>query len=158
MEPLLKTLDIPFTFRPRPAPVPGDLRPTWRIALLLLILLNSRARKASLQKLHVMNWAARSKINRGLIIRYAKGELSKDEVIPRVEPSLNRAIDLARGEGLVSVESGKNLTLTQIGVKAAEEIDKDVECLQTEKFFLKEVRAFANEGNIENLLIWNAKI
>jgi hypothetical protein len=151
---MLDKLDIPFIFKRRPSPVPGDLRPVWRIALILLILLNSRSKKASLRKLHVMSWAAKNAINRRLLVRYTKGEISKDEIIPRVEPSLNRAIDLARGEGLVSVEAGKNLALSSSGLAAAEEISKDKDCMTEEKRFLLEVKSFANEGNIDSLLSW----
>lgn len=86
---MLANLDIPFVFKRRPAPVPGDLRPAWRIALILLILFQSRQKKASLRKLHVISWAARSPINRAALIRYSKNDIPKDQIIPRVEPSLN---------------------------------------------------------------------
>jgi hypothetical protein len=151
---MLAKLDIPFIFKRRPSPVPGDLRPTWRIALILLILLNSRSKKASLRKLHVVSWAARTSVNRELFIKYSKGEIAKDEVIPRVEPSLNRAIDLARGEGLVSIDDGKNLALSASGLKAAEEINGSDDCLVEEKAFLSEIKTFANETNITGLLSW----
>ena len=147
-------LDIPFVFKRRPAPVPGDLRPAWRIALILLILFNSRQKKASLRKLHVMSWATRSSINRHTLLRYSKGDVSKDQIIPRVEPSLNRAIDLARGEGLVHIDKGKNLTLAEEGLKAAEELDKQNDFMEEEKTFLSEIKSFATEGNIDGLLTW----
>jgi hypothetical protein len=151
---MLNKLDIPFIFKRRPSPVPGDLRPLWRIALVLLILLSSRSKKASLRKLHVISWAARSSINRGRFIRYSKGKIAKDEIIPRVEPSLNRAIDLARGEGLVTVDGGKSLTLSSIGLNLADEINRSEDCLIAEKQFLSEVKSFANETNIDDLLSW----
>jgi hypothetical protein len=69
---MLAKLDIPFIFKSRPSPVPGDLRPTWRIALILLILINSRSKKASLRKLHVVSWAARTAVNRELFIKYSR--------------------------------------------------------------------------------------
>src|SRR5438876_12415673 len=106
MDTLLNQLDVPFSFERRPAPLPGDLRPAWRIALLLLILFHSRAQKASLQKLHVLNWAARTAGNQKLLLRFMSGAAGKDEIIPRVEPSLNRAINFARGESLVVVQNG----------------------------------------------------
>jgi hypothetical protein len=155
MEQFLKSLDIPFTFTPRPAPVPGDLRPIWRVSLILLILLNSRGKKASLQKLHVMNWSARSRFNSDLLLHYMEKKVSKEEVVPRIEPSLNRAIDFAKGEGLVAVENGKNLILTTVGTLTAEEIDRHADCMTKEKSFLKKLKSFANEQNIEELLTWN---
>jgi len=151
---MLAKLDIPFIFKKRPAPVPGDLRPMWRISLILLILLHSRSKKASLRKLHVVSWAARSPANRASFVKYSKNEIAKDEIIPRVEPSLNRAIDLARGEGLMTIDGGKNLLLSSTGLLAAEEINRSTECLMEDKRFLAEIKAFANETNIDGLLSW----
>jgi len=39
METLLSDINIPFTFRQRPTPLAGDLRPAWRMSLVLLMLL-----------------------------------------------------------------------------------------------------------------------
>jgi hypothetical protein len=47
-------LDGPFELSARPEPIPGDLRLAWGIALVILILGRSRAKRASLQKLHFM--------------------------------------------------------------------------------------------------------
>lgn len=155
MDTLLNQLDVPFTFHKRPTPLPGDLRTTWRIALLLLILFHSRAQKASLQKLHVLNWAARTEASRGLLLRFMSGSAGKDEIVPRIEPSLNRAIDFARGEGLVIVENGKNLKLTDKGVSAAREIGSTGDCLAPEKAFLQQMKSFVSERRIEDLITWD---
>jgi hypothetical protein len=40
-----------FTFTNRPDPVPGDLRMTWGIAVLILMLFYSRGKKSNFQKL-----------------------------------------------------------------------------------------------------------
>lgn len=155
MDAVLSQLDIPFTFERRPAPLPGDLRPAWRIAFLLLILLHSRAQKASLQKLHILNWAARTEAYQTLLLRFVAGTAEKDEIIPRIEPSLNRAIDFALGERLVAVQNGKSLVLTDRGLAAAREIDGAADCLRSEKMFLRQMRSFATERNMEDLLTWS---
>ena len=49
-----------FSFTSRPVPVPGDLRINWRLAVILLMLDSSRAKRASLAKLHLLNDAVRS--------------------------------------------------------------------------------------------------
>jgi hypothetical protein len=158
MDTLLNKLDVPFTFRQQPAPLPGDLRLVWRICLLLLILRYSRAGKASLQKLHVLNWATRTDANQTLLLQFVEGAAGKDQIVPRVEPSLNRAINFALGEGLVTVQSGRNLRLTVKGRMAAEEIDADVELLTSERAFLQRIRSFATERNIEDLLTWRLTV
>ena len=56
-----------FSFRARPLPVPGDLRINWRLAVILLMLENSRAKRASLAKLHVLNEAVRSRTARATL-------------------------------------------------------------------------------------------
>ena len=155
MDNLLASLDVPFTFRERPTPLAGDLRPAWRVALVLLMLLHSRGQKATLQKLHLLNSVCRSEITRRSFLRYAEGRARKDQILPRIEPSLNRALNLARGEGLVEIEKGKNLKLTSAGLKAAKELDGTAECLEAEKTFLRSVKSFATEGNVEDLFTWN---
>jgi hypothetical protein len=155
MEQIKADIDIPFRFTERPTPLAGDLRPAWRVGLILLMLLNSRGQKATLQKLHLLNSACRSDATRLAFLRYAQGEARKDEIIPRVEPSLIRAVNLARGEGFIEVEKGKNLKLTPMGTKAAKQLDATEDCMVVEKEFLRAVGKFATEGNVENLFTWN---
>jgi hypothetical protein len=93
-------------------------------------------------------------MNRNAFIRYSKDEIAKDEIIPRVEPSLNRAIDLARGEGLVTIDGGKNLILSDAGLRSAEEIGASENCMTEERRFLSDIKSFATETNIEGLLTW----
>ena len=153
---ILKQFDVPFKFVQRPAPILADLRPTWRIALLLLMLFHSRGKKASLQKLHVLSWALQSRHTRNLVCQYSRGEIGGDHVIPRVEPSLNRAIDYARGEGLVLIAGGKNIVLTETGNAIARHIQDAEQCMENEKEFLREISSFVTEQNIEKLLNWRA--
>lgn len=155
--PVIK-IDIPFAFRQRATPLTGDLRPAWRIALILLMLLHSRGKKASLQKLHALNSACRSAATRRAFLDYVEGRTKKDEILPRVEPSLNRALNLARGERLVEIEKGKNIKLTPSGLELAEKLDKANDCLDTEKSFLRSVSNFTTEGNVESLFTWNISL
>jgi hypothetical protein len=148
-------IDVPFSFTERPTPLSGDLRPAWRVSLILLMLLNSRGQKATLQKLHLLKSACRSEATRHAFLRYTKGEVRKDEIIPRVEPSLIRAVNLARGEGLIEVEKGKNLRLTPRGQEVADQLNGIEDCMDVEKQFLRAVGKFATETNVENLFTWN---
>ena len=54
-------LDGPFALTSRPEPVPGDLRLGWGIALVVLLLGKSRAKRASLQKLHLLAHSIRTR-------------------------------------------------------------------------------------------------
>ena len=148
-------IDVPFSFTERPTPLPGDLRPAWRVSLILLMLFNSRGQKATFQKLHLLNSACRSKDTRNAFFRYTQGEVRKDEIIPRVEPSLIRAVNLARGEGLIEVEKGRNLKLTPKGQQVAIQLNAIEDCMAVEKQFLRAVGKFATEKNVESLFTWN---
>lgn len=154
METLLENIDVPFTFKERRSPLAGDLRPAWRISLVLLMLLHSRGKKATLQKLHVLNSACRSAEARRAYLAYIAGTARKEEIVPRVEPSLNRALNLARGEGLVELENGKNIQLTTTGLTIARQIDAAHDCLDIEKVFLKQVGSKTTEGKVEDLFDW----
>jgi hypothetical protein len=148
-------IDVPFSFTERPTPLAGDFRPAWRVGLILLMLLNSRGQKATLQKLHLLNSACRSEETRRAFLRYTQGEARKDEIVPRVEPSLIRAVNLARGEGLIEIEKGKNLKLTPKGANTANQLSAAEDCMAVEKEFLRSVGRFATETNVENLFTWN---
>jgi hypothetical protein len=147
-------LDVPFRFNQRPSPVPGELRLTWGIALLLLIVFYSRGKKTSLQKLHVLNWAVRSEGNRREFRAVLNREKSTFNFIPRVEPSVNRAIQFAIAEKLVIVDQGRRLTLTPKGLAAAREVNGS-DTFVAEKSFLEAIRAAATEKRMEELLNWS---
>ncbi len=155
MELIKSDIDIPFRFTERPTPLAGDLRPGWRIAFILLMLLNSRGHKATLQKMHLLNSAARTPSTRRVFLRFVNGSAQKDEIVPRVEPSLIRAVNLAHGEGLVEIEKGRSIKLTASGLNAARLLAETNDCLVVEKEFLMAIKQFATEGNVENLFTWN---
>lgn len=132
-------LDTRIIFSSRPEAIPGDLRPIWRISIILLILhLASRGGKATLSKLHVLNWAIRTDENRAKLIQVIQGGISPDTIIVRIEPSLNRAIDFARGEGLLEFVKGNRVQLTPQGMMGANNL------LEQDGIFLRE-RAFLEE-------------
>ena len=151
----VENLDVAFSFKKRPTPLPGELRATWGIAILLTIVFHSRGKKTSLQRLHVVNWAVRSDTNRGQFLAALKGTSRNFNFVPRVEPSLNRAIELAAAENLVVIDHGRNLLLTKKGLAAAEELDSGNDAFVAEKAFLRAIKSAATEKKIEELLNWS---
>lgn len=148
--------EVPFTFARRPTPLTGDLRPAWRMSLVLLILHHSRGKKASFRKLHALNSCSRSAASSSALLSFLQGQARGDEIIPRVEPSLNRAVNLLRGEGLVEIENGRNIKLTDRGAQAAQQLDEADDCLIRERAFLKEVKPLATEVKIDSLFRWGS--
>jgi len=157
-ETTLLRIDVPFIFTRRPEPLPPDLRPNWRVAMLLLLLRSCRSEKASLEKLHVLNWAIRTPESRRRFLAYVKGEGNPDDVIIRFEPGLNRAIDFVRGEGLVKIENGKRVKLTDRGSNIAQQIDRNRDCMVEERRFFEEVKLFVLEKDIKILLNWEMSL
>lgn len=148
----LSLLDTPFVFRKRPVPVPGDLRPIWRIYLILLLLRKCcRQNRSSFARLHVLSWAMLSPENRSALLAVVDGEQSPDSLIVRVEPSLNRAVDYAIGLGLIRRQNGNRFELTPEGVTTAGEIEDSGECLKDEIAFMNELGRRVTETLVDEL-------
>ena len=144
-----------FSFEPRPLPVPGDLRITWRLSLILLMLEASRARRASLAKLHVLNYASRSVRARRRLLSILEGSVPTLFWQMPVEPAFGRALDFTVGEGFaiwqrVSSRSGLELTLS--GSKAAQTIASRDDLLIEEKAFLAGDAKKITEAFVSRLL------
>lgn len=148
---LRQILDGPFSFTERPQPLPGDLRVNWGVALLLLVLGESRSQRASLQKLHLLAQAARTESSRSQFGRLFAGTLKPRDVVVRVEPWVNRAVAFARGAGLASL-SGASVELTENGRTALGEIRAQPELLGDEKAFLASVKRKATETNVTRIM------
>lgn len=145
-------LDAAFIFRRRPVALPGDLRPTWRIGLLVLLLSRCcRQQRSSLTRMHVLNWAARSEVNHADLTALIAGRLSPDQLIVRFDPACNRAIDFAIGEGLLKRVDGSRIELTESGKALAEEISNDSEVYVTEKKLADAIKQKASETLVDNI-------
>lgn len=145
-------LDTPFVFRERPEAIPGDLRPLWRIGLVLLMLhLSSRGGKSSFGRLHVLNWAIRSEDGRRALLGILNGNLFPGTVVVRIEPSLNRAVDYAHGERLVERVQGNRIQLTNHGNAEAKGILEHEELYRNERSFLYDVSKRVTESLVKEL-------
>ncbi|MPY19077.1 hypothetical protein [Paenibacillus glucanolyticus] len=150
---ILDSLDIPFTFQKRPVAIPADLRVDWRIGTLVLILyISCRNSRATLMKLHVMNWAIRNNQGRELFLQLCAGEIGPDNIIVRFEPWLNRAVDIALAEGLIQRINGDRVELSSSGAIMAKEILKKQECFVQEKEFLHTLRKSISEAKLKNII------
>ena len=150
---ILDALSAKFTFRRRPVPVPADLRPDWRISLLVLILRKCcRDGQSSLRRLHVLSWAIRGRESREAFVERLNGQTAPDEVLVRFEPALNRAIDLARGYGLIVRVSGNKVRLTLRGTQFADELERLTDVLSEERTFLSRLGKGVTEQAVQRLV------
>ncbi len=149
---VLAILDVPFRFSERPSPVLPRHRMAWGMALVALMLsLCSRGQKASLQKLHVLNWAVRNEQNRSSFLAFLAASASPGAVLVRYEPSLNRAIDFAAGEGLVEILENAMIRLTSQGQTFATELMNQKELLSDEIAFFRLLRLQVTEKLVTSL-------
>lgn len=132
-------LDGAFTYTARPDPIPGDLRMSWGVAVLVLTLFHSRGKKSNFQKLQFLAHSIRLPEGRDEVRGLLSGEYSPTEVAVRVEPSLNRAVSFAHALKLVKIDKGTSVSLTDQGVKLAQAILEEGKSLKEEVRFLAEV-------------------
>jgi hypothetical protein len=170
-------LDIPFTLKARTISIAADLRPTRRIAVLVLVLNQCRGRRANIEQLHVMNWAIRTSDSRRSFLELLQGHRTPDEAVVRYDPSLSRLIAFALAEGLVDrvepTNKGQELlsmrgrppeehkpnpyriTLSERGAILAEELQDLEDCLVEERQFLKEIGVKITQDQIHSMLFWD---
>ena len=116
-------LQTEFLFRRRPLALAADLRPSWRIALLVLILRTCcRGRKSSRTRLHVIGWGVRNNKSQQQLKAAVAGEVHPSILIVRFDPFLDRALDFAIGDSLIVHDGGKNVRLTATGSEFADEL------------------------------------
>lgn len=149
----IKELDVSFTFQVRPTSVPPDLRPEWRMSLLTVILAtNCRGKRSSVARIHVLNWSLRNTRYQTKLLDFLKGNITGRDVIIRYEPEVNRALDLAIGEGLVVRLSGDRVRLAKRGVALVNDIESYEDCLTEERDFLERVGKSLTEQKVEDLI------
>lgn len=148
----LDDLSRGLIFRRRPISIPGDLRPAWRIGLIVLLLSKCcRGGRTSLARLHVLSWASRTEPARASLRAALGGTESPDSLVVRFEPALNRAVDFARGEGLVRRVDGNKIELTDAGKALGRELDNDKEAFVAEKAFAAELGFKVTEKIIDHM-------
>ncbi|WP_157469268.1 hypothetical protein [Gemmata sp. SH-PL17] len=143
-------LAAPFIFQQRPIDLPGDLRPVWRVGLIVLLLKTCcRQSRARFRQLHVLNWGVRNQENRKALEEAVNGQAPLDTVLVRIEPSLNRAVDLALGEGLLHRNAGDQIELTKKGHELAVAIEKDPNLYRPERVFMGRLRKRVTETLVD---------
>ncbi len=151
-----------FSFTVRSEPLPAELRPAWRIALLLLMLRRvGRSGAMSLKKAHLVCSGASSKASRERLLRLLNGNRHLEDVPLRIDPSLNRAIDYAIAERLIAAHVRSEtcvLELLPSGTKFVEALMSESECLVEEKLFAESLRGNVPNERVEEILNWETTL
>jgi hypothetical protein len=126
-------LDQPFLFRDRPSPLAGDMRASWRLPVVLMLVRACRGQRATHGQLHVLSWALRSAEGAVALDRFLGGKLRPQEAVVRFEPALDRAIALAHGLGLLSRSGGRYWALEEKGLGLLARVESDESILARER-------------------------
>ncbi|MGI5215416.1 hypothetical protein [Plantactinospora sp. CA-290183] len=153
MDDIEAALDMHFAFRRRPTPAAAAIRPQFRVPLLLLILQKCRASKLHWKGLQVLNWAVQSDARMNALVAIAGGRQVLHMPIVRIEPMLDRAIDLVVGLGYARFDGGRTVSLTALGKEMALEV-ASAPVMQEEKRRLSSLPGKVSQSTVNLLLEW----
>ncbi|MFK1048583.1 hypothetical protein ACSEQ1_24220 [Pseudomonas aeruginosa] len=123
-------------FTKRPSPVLAEHRPLYKISQALLIIdICGWGKKCSLIKLHLLNWALKSR-SRIELLQNSVRTKSLSLPVWGFDPALAIALQLSVEEGLLEIE-GNSIGITKKGSDFLTEINKDHDVLAIEKDALK---------------------
>lgn len=128
-----QALDVPFVFITPPRPVVAEMRPSWRIPVLLLLIGRCHGRRASWHQLHLLNWAVRTEATRRQLAELASGT-RPDPLVVRFDPALPAAVTLSEAAGLTTWRNAR-LGQTTAGVDLVDAI-LDADALAVEREWL----------------------
>ncbi|QLJ07244.1 hypothetical protein [Pseudoalteromonas sp. JSTW] len=140
----------PFYISERKEFISCDLRPNWRISLLLLILrLVGRGSKASRNKIHIVNWALKNEEHAQSYLAYIENGQGKRPFI-NLDPTMDKAIDYALYSKLLSIENNR-VSLTEDGIKIANKLKK-ADVFNSEKRVLEKLKQALTEDKVKKAL------
>lgn len=155
-------LEAQFVLRPKARPMPCAHRPLWRMSIVLLLIEQCHGGKATVEQLHVLNWAIRSEQTRQQFLDFIRGLRVPSQVNARRDPSLNRALEFAFAEKLIAVETigsqGETTTVGNVRVRVADKgrtlvefINRNEDCFVVQKRFLNSVGRKLTQSDVSQL-------
>lgn len=147
---LEELLNSPFSFNQRKTFTPCETRPLWKCSLVILIMgITGREKRCSLKKIHTANWLTKSSGHLDELLDWAKSETLFAPHI-RLDPTVDRAIDLIAASGYVCKVGGK-ISLTTAGEDLFSQIFTDTEIMEREKEILAAAKKYLSEAAVERI-------
>jgi hypothetical protein len=143
---------VGMTFTRRPTSVPPDIRPEWRVPLLLIMVDHCRGRVASREQLHVLNSAVLSSGSRSALIAALEGRLAARMPVVQFEPAPDRALDRCTGLGLLQLTTSGRFELTGLGRSVVEALADRNDLFVGERQLLSALPASLSQAAIRNVL------
>jgi hypothetical protein len=150
---LAELLDVPFDFSRLPVPMPAALRPERRVPLVLLLVAKSHGAGASWKGLQLLNWVVRAPEHADVLMAMREGRDIPDRPVVRIEPMLDRALDLAVGLGLVEQRASRVFCLTDSGNRIVEELDQS-SAFAREREVLSRLKGKVTQKQVRQALEW----
>lgn len=148
---LIPELDTLFLFQRQPVSIPADMRPGWRICIIILLLrMCCRQNRSTFGRVHVLSWAVRTSGTRCDLISVLNGEDSLDSLLVRIEPSVNRAVDLASGASILKL-SGDRIEITGNSIELADRLIEADSIFSDEKEFFSTIGKRVTEDFVKRL-------
>lgn len=141
-------------FTRRADPIPADLRLSWRVAAILLVVRRCRANTATQEQLHVLLWAIRSDASRRLVHRWFQGDRRPDDLIVRYDPSTGRTVNLVLAARLAERRSNLAIALTDPGRRLADTLWEHPAVFTEEKTFFAGLPSRISQTDIRRLMEW----
>ena len=136
----------PFYISERKEFISCELRPAWRISLLLLILkLLGRSNKASRSKVQLANWAIKDDDHLQSYINYCQNKSQRPFI--NLDPALDKAIDYTLYSGLVTIGNDR-IQLTADGVAVALQLENQ-QVFTLEKMKFKKIKSELSEDKVK---------
>ena len=134
--------------------IPAELRPMHKIGLILLFLrLNSSASTSSILKIQFLNWVLKTKDLKAQLINETDGKESTYLLkVVRLDPAVNRAVQYAIAENLISLQKTGKIKLTDMGLNIADKIIINEDLFLDEKDYLKKLGKRVSDVQIKNVL------
>ncbi|MFM0265079.1 hypothetical protein [Paraburkholderia sediminicola] len=139
-----------LAFTVRPSVVLPDHRPFYKITqLLLVLLLASHGKKSSMVRLQMFNWALKDDARRQkLALASETGEL--DFPAWGFDPVLDRALSLARADGLVEPTSS-GVKLTSEGARFCDTVIKE-DLYSEDQALLRKLKTSVTENMVKEIV------
>lgn len=142
-------LDQPFTFTKRKQFIPCEMRPIWKMSLLIIIVGVLRKNDAcSLKRIHVANWVTKKQQHLDELLDWSnKNTNIKPEV--RMEPSVDKALELLISDGYLNKVAGR-LEFSDLGEAAFLSLNQDSIFL-LEKEYLDKAKRYLSDANVDRI-------
>ena len=148
----MQTKESYIVFNERPLPLYPSYRPMYKVSLILLVLsINGYSGKASLLKLHLFSWALKSHKNLEALKDFVVSNYKKDLKFFGIELTLNRALNLAIAENLISFQDEK-YSLLEKGAEFSKYLLKTKDLFIYEKQILKLIGKSITDDKMNELL------